>query len=98
MVMTKDKVMEAGRKTPIKTGAEYIESLRGRDLKIYLFGELVDEPVDHPVIRPSIHPSDDEKNCQADPRSGPRGTSRSLQNSTIITRQSSIRAKPRLDR
>ena len=37
------------------TGAEYVESLRGRNLKVYLFGELVDEPVDHPVIRPSIN-------------------------------------------
>jgi len=37
----------------IRTGAEYIESLRGRKLKVYLFGELVAEPVDHPVIRPS---------------------------------------------
>ena len=40
---------------PIRTGAEYIESLRGRNLKVYLFGELVDEPVDHPMIRPSIN-------------------------------------------
>ena len=39
----------------IKNGAEYIESLRGRSLKIYLFGELVKEPVDHPMIRPSIN-------------------------------------------
>ena len=39
----------------IKNGAEYIESLRGRNLKIYLFGELVKEPVDHPMIRPSIN-------------------------------------------
>ncbi len=39
----------------IRTGDEYIESLRGRDLKIYLFGELVKEPVDHPMIRPSIN-------------------------------------------
>jgi 4-hydroxybutyryl-CoA dehydratase/vinylacetyl-CoA-Delta-isomerase len=39
----------------ITTGEEYIESLRGRALKIYLFGDLVDEPVDHPVIRPSIN-------------------------------------------
>ena len=39
----------------IRTGEEYIESLRGRDLKIYLFGELVKEPVDHPMIRPSIN-------------------------------------------
>ncbi|MDQ4101499.1 MAG: 4-hydroxybutyryl-CoA dehydratase [Thermoproteota archaeon] len=40
---------------PIRNGAEYIESLRGRSLKIYLFGELVREPVDHPMIRPSIN-------------------------------------------
>ena len=40
---------------PIRTGEEYIESLRGRDLKVYLFGELVKEPVDHPIIRPSIN-------------------------------------------
>ena len=40
---------------PIKNGAEYIQSLRGRNLKVYLFGELVKEPVDHPVIRPSIN-------------------------------------------
>lgn len=39
----------------IETGTDYIESLRGRDLKVYLFGELVPEPVDHPVIRPSIN-------------------------------------------
>lgn len=40
---------------PIRTADEYIESLRNRDLKVYLFGELVKEPVDHPVIRPSIN-------------------------------------------
>lgn len=40
---------------PITNGAEYIESLRGRDIKVYLFGELIKEPVDHPMIRPSIN-------------------------------------------
>ena len=40
---------------PISNGAEYIQSLRGRNLKVYLFGELVKEPVDHPMIRPSIN-------------------------------------------
>src|SRR5919106_1694597 len=39
----------------IRNGAEYIESLRGRDMKVYLFGELIEEPVDHPMIRPSIN-------------------------------------------
>ena len=40
---------------PIRNGAEYIQSLRGRNLEVYLFGELVNEPVDHPMIRPSIN-------------------------------------------
>jgi len=40
---------------PIRTGEEYIESLKGRNIKVYLFGELVKEPVDHPMIRPSIN-------------------------------------------
>jgi 4-hydroxybutyryl-CoA dehydratase/vinylacetyl-CoA-Delta-isomerase len=39
----------------IISGKDYINSLRGRGLKVYLFGELVDEPVDHPMIRPSIN-------------------------------------------
>lgn len=39
----------------ISSGDEYIESLRGRSLTVYLFGERVREPVDHPVIRPSIN-------------------------------------------
>jgi 4-hydroxybutyryl-CoA dehydratase/vinylacetyl-CoA-Delta-isomerase len=41
--------------SPIRTGDEYVESLRGRGLKVYLFGELVPEPVDNPMIRPSIN-------------------------------------------
>lgn len=45
----------SANKRGIVTGADYIESLRGRGLKVYLFGELVDEPVDHPLIRPSIN-------------------------------------------
>ena len=40
---------------PIRTGQLYIDSLRGRNLTIYLFGELVDAPVDHPMIRTSIN-------------------------------------------
>ncbi len=42
-------------KNRIESGSDYIESLRGRNLKVYLFGETVDEPVDHPMIRPSIN-------------------------------------------
>jgi 4-hydroxybutyryl-CoA dehydratase / vinylacetyl-CoA-Delta-isomerase len=39
----------------ILTGNDYITSLRGRKLKVYLFGELVAEPVDHPMVRPSVN-------------------------------------------
>lgn len=39
----------------IETAVQYIESLRHRHLRVFLFGELVDEPVDHPLIRPSIN-------------------------------------------
>ncbi len=43
------------RGDPIRNGADYIESLRGRDLEVWLLGERVAEPVDHPIIRPSIN-------------------------------------------
>jgi 4-hydroxybutyryl-CoA dehydratase/vinylacetyl-CoA-Delta-isomerase len=39
----------------LMTREEYIESLRKMNLKVYLFGELVENPVDHPVIRPSMN-------------------------------------------
>ncbi len=48
-----DSPWEAGR--PIRNGADYIESLRGRDLDVWLLGERVPEPVDHPIVRPSIN-------------------------------------------
>lgn len=40
---------------PIRSGTDYIDSLRGRNLTVYLIGEPVAEPVDHPIIRPSIN-------------------------------------------
>ncbi|MDQ7095617.1 4-hydroxyphenylacetate 3-hydroxylase family protein [Desulfosporosinus sp. PR] len=39
----------------MKTAAEYEESLRKLNLKVYLQGELVENPVDHPIIRPSLN-------------------------------------------
>ncbi|MBU5292976.1 4-hydroxyphenylacetate 3-hydroxylase family protein [Anaerosalibacter bizertensis] len=39
----------------IKTSEEYIQSLREMDIKVYMFGELVENPVDHPIIRPSLN-------------------------------------------
>ena len=44
-----------GHQEPIADGHEYIESLRGRGMAVYLLGEKVEEPVDHPMIRPSIN-------------------------------------------
>ena len=38
----------------LMTGAEYIESLRKLNTRVYLFGEKVENWVDHPMIRPSI--------------------------------------------
>jgi len=43
------------RFSPIITGDDYVNSLRGRDVTVYLFGEKLAEPVDHPIIRPSIN-------------------------------------------
>jgi 4-hydroxybutyryl-CoA dehydratase/vinylacetyl-CoA-Delta-isomerase len=40
---------------PIVTADDYLASLRGRHLNVYLFGERIEEPVDHPMIRPSIN-------------------------------------------
>src|SRR5450432_4148878 len=39
----------------IKSGADYVASLRGRNLEVYFLGERIAEPVDHPVIKPSIN-------------------------------------------
>ncbi|QDR79008.1 4-hydroxyphenylacetate 3-hydroxylase family protein [Sporomusa termitida] len=39
----------------LKTAAQYEESLRKLNFKVYLQGELVEKPVDHPIIRPSMN-------------------------------------------
>lgn len=39
----------------LKTPEQYEESLRNLKLKVYLNGELVENPVDHPIIRPSMN-------------------------------------------
>ncbi len=40
---------------PIRSGSDYIDSLRNRNLTVYLFGEKVVDTVEHPLIRPSIN-------------------------------------------
>ena len=40
----------------LKTGEEYIESLKRRGpLKIYMLGEKIENPIEHPIIRASIN-------------------------------------------
>ena len=39
----------------MKTAQQYEESLRKLNLKVYLLGQLVENPVDHPIIRPSMN-------------------------------------------
>ncbi|MBF8984196.1 4-hydroxyphenylacetate 3-hydroxylase family protein [Lutibacter sp. B2] len=39
----------------LMTKEQYLDSLRKLDIKVYLFGELIENPVDHPMIRPSIN-------------------------------------------
>ena len=39
----------------IKTGADYLASVRGRGTDFYLFGERIEEPADHPIVKPSLN-------------------------------------------
>ena len=39
----------------ITSSQDYIGSLGGRNLEIYLMGERVEEPLEHPMLRPSIN-------------------------------------------
>lgn len=43
------------RFSPIATGDDYIRSLAGRSIDLYMFGELVADPTNHPMIRPSMN-------------------------------------------
>ncbi|MEM1514668.1 MAG: 4-hydroxyphenylacetate 3-hydroxylase family protein [Thermoproteota archaeon] len=61
----------------IKTGEEYVESLRRRKIKVYLFGEEVKNPVDHPIIRPSINAAAVTYDIAHDQKYGEIATARS---------------------
>ena len=39
----------------LMTGQEYIDSIRKLKLRVYMFGEEVDNPVDNPILRPSLN-------------------------------------------
>jgi len=52
----------------MKTGAEYIESLRKLNFNAYMFGQRIDNPVDHPVIRPSTNAVAETYELACDPK------------------------------
>lgn len=52
----------------LKTGKEYMESLRKRKIRVFLLGEEVKNPVDHPIIRPSINSAAETYDIAHDPR------------------------------
>ena len=39
----------------LKTGNEYIESIRKMKMNIYMFGEKIESAVDNPILRPSLN-------------------------------------------
>lgn len=39
----------------LMTGEQYIESLKKLKLKVYIFGELVEDVVNNPILRPSLN-------------------------------------------
>jgi len=43
------------RFSPIASGDDYIASLRGRPIRLFLFGKEEPNPVDNPLIRPSMN-------------------------------------------
>ena len=55
MANHKRKIDPSRDNKKITNGKEYLDSLRGRGLDVYLFGEKVENPVDHPIIRPSAN-------------------------------------------
>lgn len=39
----------------LMTGEQFVDSLRKLDLKVYMFGELVENVVDNPILKPSMN-------------------------------------------
>jgi len=37
------------------TGEQYVESMRKLNLRVYMFGEKIENPVDDPILRPSLN-------------------------------------------
>ncbi|MDR3074344.1 MAG: hypothetical protein LBV01_06460, partial [Deltaproteobacteria bacterium] len=39
----------------MKTGEQYVDSIRKMNMKIYMFGEEVKTAADNPILRPSMN-------------------------------------------
>ena len=39
----------------LKTGEQYIESIRAMKMQVYMFGKKIENPVDDPILRPSLN-------------------------------------------
>ena len=39
----------------LMTGEQYVESMRKKNLQVYMFGKKVESPVDDPILRPSLN-------------------------------------------
>ena len=39
----------------LMTGEQYVESIRKMNMRVYLFGERIENPVDNPILRPSLN-------------------------------------------
>lgn len=39
----------------IATAEEYVDSLRGRGLRVWLFGQEIEEATEHPIVKPSVN-------------------------------------------
>jgi aromatic ring hydroxylase len=40
---------------PLKTGEQFVDSLRALNMRVYMFGERVENVVDNPTLRPSLN-------------------------------------------
>ena len=40
---------------PLMTGDEYVRSLQKIKMKIFLFGEEIDNPVGNPILQPAVN-------------------------------------------
>jgi 4-hydroxybutyryl-CoA dehydratase/vinylacetyl-CoA-Delta-isomerase len=78
----------------IKTGAQYEESLRSMNFKVFVMGERVENPVDHPIIRPSMNSGKMTYDLAQDPQYEDLMTAKSHLNGKKINRFCHLQLSP----